>query len=494
MRALYTAEQSRKIDQMLIEQTPVDGYELMQRAGRACFGQLIARWPDARNIIIYTGVGNNGGDGYVIAELFHRIGRNVKICQFGDTDHIKGDALKARRVYLAAGGKTITATEVDKADVIVDAIFGSGLNRDLSEQAVNWINRINSHSAPVLAVDIPSGLDADRGCVRPVAVNADITVSFITRKRGMYTAAGKDYCGQIFFSNLQCLADIISQIQPDCQLLNHAEALKWLPPRSSDTHKKDFGHVLLIGGNYGMAGAIGLAAKAALYSGAGLVSVLTRGQHTAIATALCPPLMVHDAENSKAMKKLIRDCNMIVVGPGLGNDDWALALLSEALDSNKPLVVDADALHLLAEEPLAAERWILTPHPGEAAHLLNKTTSEIQSNRFAAAQEIQNRYHGVCVLKGAGTIVSSNTQTTVCEGGNPGMSSAGMGDVLSGIIASLQGQGMTQEKAALLGTCAHARAGDLAAADLPRGLSADVVINYLPSVVNGSSAKTSYHA
>ena len=205
MRPLYTAEQSREIDQMLIAQTPIAGYELMQRAGRACFSHLIRHWPQARNIIIYTGTGNNGGDGYIIAELLHQAGRQVKVCQLGDTNNIKGDALQACNAYLAAGGERIGTDQTVEADLLVDAVFGSGLNRDLSEQALAWIEQINRLRLPVLSVDIPSGLDADRGCTRPIAVNADITVSFITRKRGMYTADGKNHCGQIIFEGLQSL-------------------------------------------------------------------------------------------------------------------------------------------------------------------------------------------------------------------------------------------------------------------------------------------------
>ena len=487
MRALYTAEQSKEIDRILIEQTPGGGYELMQRAGYACFKRLIERWPSAHNIIIYTGTGNNGGDGYVVAYLLARAGRHVKVCQLGDVNRMKGAALKARSAYLAANGSIISPLDTVTADLMVDAIFGSGLNRDLAEQACAWINRINDYNAPLLAVDIPSGLDANRGGARPVAVNADITVSFITRKQGMYTAAGRNHCGQIFYEDLQC-NDAISThskpINPNCWLLNYQEALTWLPTRRADTHKKNFGHVLVMGGNYGMSGAVCLAAKAALYSGAGLVSVLTRGQHIAITTTLCPSLMVHDATHSETVKRLIYNCDIIVIGPGLGSDNWALALMSAAMDNSKDLVVDADALHLLAQEPSVTNRWILTPHPAEAAHLLNTTTREIQSDRFSAARAIQSRYGGVCVLKGAGSIVSSNQQTTVCEGGNPGMSSAGMGDVLSGVIASLQGQGIAQEQAALLATCAHAYAGDLAAANRPRGLSAAAVIDYLRVAVN----------
>ena len=483
-RSLYTAQQSRDVDRMLVEQTSTTGYELMQRAGRACFSRLIKRWPAARNIVVYTGTGNNGGDGYVIAHLLQRAVRNVKVCQLGDANHIKGDALKARREFLEAGGETIPLDEDIGADLLVDAIFGSGLNRDLSQETRHWIDYINARQTPTLSVDIPSGLDADRGCARPVAVKADITVSFITRKRGMYTAAGKDCCGRIFFEPLQNLDNIARQFKPACRLFNYGEALQCLPSRRHDTHKKDFGHVLVIGGNHGMAGAVCLASKAALYSGAGLVSVLTRTQHITTVTAVCPPLMVHDAAHSETVKRLINNCDVIVIGPGLGTDTWAIALMSAVLDSDKALVVDADALRLLAKDPLRSERWILTPHPGEAAHLLNTTTSEIQKDRFVAAQKILDRYGGACVLKGAGTIVATSEQTTVCEGGNAGMSSAGMGDVLSGVIASLQAQGLPMVDAAPLGPCIHARAGDIAAANIPRGLTADIVINYLRTTVN----------
>ena len=483
MRPLYTAKQSRNIDRMLIAQTPIAGYELMQRAGRACFSHLIKHWPQARSIVVYAGSGNNGGDGYIVAELLHHSGRQVKVCQLGDVDNIKGDALQACDAYLAAGGERIGIDQTIDADLLVDAVFGSGLNRNLSEQALAWIEQINRLQLPVLSVDIPSGLDADRGCARPIAVNADITVSFIARKRGMYTADGKDHCGQIIFEDLQSQGDIIAQTEPDCQLLNHDEAIKWLPPRRRNTHKKDFGHVLIIGGNHGMVGAVCLAGKAALYSGSGLVSVLSHAQHSTAITTVCPPLMAHDAACLETTKRLMHRCDIVVIGPGLGTDTWALALMAAVLDNNKPLIVDADALHLLAEDPFTSERWILTPHPGEAAHLLNTTTREIQRDRFSAAQEIHARYGGVCVLKGAGTVVASSEQTVVCEGGNPAMSSAGMGDVLSGVIASLQGQGFTRMEAALLGTCAHAHAGDLAAAKLTRGLTAEVVIEHLPTAV-----------
>ena len=483
MRPLYTAEQSHKVDQMLIEQTPIAGYELMQRAGRVCFSHLIKHWPQARSIIVYTGIGNNGGDGYIIAELLHRAGRQVKVCQLGDINNIKGDALQARNAYFTAGGERISIDQTIEADLLVDAIFGNGLNRALSEQALAWIEQINRLQLPVIAVDIPSGLDADRGCARPIAVNADITVSLITRKRGMYTADGKNHCGQIIFEDLQSQSDIVAQIEPDCQLLNHDEAIKWLPPRRRNTHKKDFGHVLIIGGNQGMAGAVCLAGKAALCSGAGLVSVLSHAQNSTAVTMTCPPLMAHDVACPKTTKKLINHCNIVVIGPGLGVDAWALALMAKVLDSDKPLIVDADALHLLAKDPLKSKRWILTPHPGEAAHLLHTTTREIQQDRFAAAQNIHTRYGGVCVLKGAGTIVANGEQTVVCEGGNSAMSSAGMGDVLSGVIASLQGQGLSRMKAALLGTCAHARAGDLAAVKRARGISAEVVIEHLPATI-----------
>ena len=234
-----------------------------------------------------------------------------------------------------------------------------------------------------------------------------------------------------------------------------------------------------------MAGAARLAGEAALRCGAGLVSVATRAEHSAAIMAACPELICHGVENARQLKALLAKASVIVIGPGLGQGGWATELLSAVLETTQPLVVDADALNLLAREPVCQQRWILTPHPGEAARLLRQDTAAIQSDRFAAAAAIHRKYGGVTVLKGAGSIVHSAGQAPmVCAAGNPGMAAAGMGDVLSGVLGGLLAQGLTPVQAARAGVCVHACAGDRAACAGERGLLARDVIAQLRGVMN----------
>ena len=501
MEPLYTPSQSRAIDKILIDTIPLTGYQLMQRAARACFSALIKRWPQAAEVVVFVGTGNNGGDGYLLARLLHQAKRQVSVFELGDSHALRGDAARARAAYLAEGGAPPITYRPDcfnsryNAELIIDAIFGSGLNRDLPELAQHCITAINRHPAAVLAVDIPSGLNAHSGCTQPLAVEADLTVTFIVRKRGLYTAAGRDCCGEIVFDNLQiskqqfahsfaCAEQSDNPFRSDVWLTSYDVVKDFLPDRPHNTHKKQFGHVLVVGGNVGMAGAVRLTGEAALRSGAGLVSVATRPPQALALTASCPTLMVHDVADTAAIQKLIQAADVIAVGPGLGQDKWAMTMLDTVLNSSQPLVVDADALNLLAKDKQVSERWILTPHPGEAARLLGTDSATVQADRFSAAKQIQSRYGGVCVLKGAGTIVYTDIeeQTWVCEGGNAAMSSAGTGDVLCGIIAALLGQGLYAEDAVLLGVCMHARVGDVVAVMNSHSLLATDLIKYLPVV------------
>lgn len=484
LRPLYTAEQSRWMDQLLIEKTPVAGVELMRRAARACFGHLIARWPGARDIVIVAGRGNNGGDGCMLGQLLLAAGRRVRVVQAGGDVRPGGDAARALEEYRAAGGVVAEVGRVPDGDLIVDAIFGSGLNKALSAAMAELIEDINRRGVPVLAVDVPSGLDADTGAPLPVAVRADRTVSFIARKRGLYTSAGTEYGGEVVFSGLQTDPALAAEVPPCAHLAAWREVRRWLPARRGDTHKGQFGHLLVVGGNAGMMGAALLAGEAAMRAGAGLVSVATREAHAAAMAAACPVLMPRGVEEPRALRGLIEKVDVIVAGPGLGRDEWARAMLDAVIEAQRPAVVDADALRLLAAEPAVSAHWVLTPHPGEAAALLGVAARDVQADRFAAAQSLQRKYGGVCVLKGAGTVVCSPAATVVCEGGHAGMSSAGMGDVLSGVIAALLGQGLAPEQAAVLGVCAHAEAGERAGGATPRGLIATDLLLRIREAVN----------
>ncbi len=497
MHLLYTAEQSRQIDRFLIAGTAgvsVSGYELMCRAAHACFGYLIERWPGAREIAIHAGVGNNGGDGYALGRLLLAAGRRVCVFQIGDAgrlERLAGDAAQARADYLAAQGEERPASlpVPPQAELIVDAIFGSGLNKPLSAEMIEWIEAINKHPKPKLAVDVPSGLNADTGRPSPVAVRADATVSFITRKQGMYTGAGVEYGGDVLFSSLQtdeaqADSDAVAEIEAAARLAAYREVRSWLPARRGDTHKGQFGHVLVVGGNTGMMGAALLAAQAAMRTGSGLVSVATRDAHAPAMAAACPVLMPRGVEQPRQLRAMLDRADAVVIGPGLGRDEWARTLLDAVLEAGLPAVADADALHLLAAEPAAREHWVLTSHPGEAAALSGRSTRAVQEDRFRAVRELQRKYGGVCVLKGAGTLVCSPAGTTACEGGHAGMSSAGMGDVLSGVIGSLLGQGFAPERAAVLGVCLHAEAAERAGRRAPRGMIATDLLRFLRESAN----------
>ncbi len=254
--------------------------------------------------------------------------------------------------------------------------------------------------------------------------------------------------------------------------------------RKPTDDKGHFGHVLVVGGDFCMSGAARLAGEAAARAGAGLVSVATHAEHAAIISAAVPELMCHGVEDSASLMPLLRRASVVAIGPGLGKSPWAQALLGVMLQSDLPMVVDADALNLLAIEPAKKDNWILTPHPGEAARLLGQTVEEVQSDRTAAAIELQKKYGGVVVLKGAGTVVVDSEEVIgICGEGNPGMASGGMGDVLTGVIAGLLAQGLSLSQAARLGVCLHARAGDSAAEEGQRGLLASDLFPFIRRLV-----------
>lgn len=484
--ALYTAAQVRELDRRAIEDFAIPGYELMQRAGRAAFGVLRARWPAARRITVLCGTGNNGGDGYVLARLALEAGLQAEVIQLGEPGRIRGDALRAREAYLAAGGRVQGDTgRLPEAEVLVDALLGTGLERTVEGRWRAAIEALNAHPAPVLAVDIPSGLHADTGAVLGAAVQAAATVTFIGLKRGLFTGRAPALVGELVFDDLQVPAEVHAGVPAAARRLVLAELQQALAPRRRDDHKGRFGHVLVVGGDLGMAGAVRMAAEAAARCGAGLTSVATRREHVAAVVGPRPELMCRGVDAPAELDALMARASVIAIGPGLGRGPWGRGLLERVLEADLPLVVDADALNLLAAEPLRREDWVLTPHPGEAARLLGCPVAEVQADRYGAAAELARRYGGVCVLKGAGSLVADGQGLAVCTAGNPGMASGGMGDVLTGILAGLRAQGLEAGPAARLGVCLHAAAADRAAAEGgERGLLAGDLFPHLRPLVN----------
>ena len=463
---LYTATQVRAFDHFAIESLGIAGHVLMQRAAAAAWQVLRVRWPQARRIVVVCGIGNNGGDGYLLACLAREAGLDVRVIALG-APAAAGDAQRARAEWESGGGVVADAdTALFDADVYVDGLFGTGLARPIEGAARTLIEQINGSSQPVLAMDLPSGIHADTGSVLGVAVCATVTVTFVAHKRGLFTGAALDHRGDLLLDTLGLPDTVYKPSLPDARLLTMRRMADWLPPRPYDSNKGLYGHVLTIGGNTGMGGAIRLCAEAALRVGAGLVSVATRGEHISAINAARPELMAHAVVDAAALDALLQRASVIALGPGLGQGDWSHALWRAALAADKPMVLDADGLNLLARSATRLpQRTILTPHPGEAARLLDSDVASVQRDRFVAVRELARRYGAVTALKGAGTLIAHpQGDVAVCPWGNPGMASAGMGDVLTGTIAGLLAQGLNTWRAARLGVALHAQAGDAAAA------------------------------
>ncbi len=485
--ALYTCEQVRDIDRAAIERCGIAGSELMRRAAAAAHAALRRRWPQARRLLLLAGTGNNGGDAFLLGVLALQEGCAVTAIVLGEAT--TADAAAARAAFVAAGGRLVQACPgeaLPDADVHVDGLFGSGLTREVAGTARELIEALNARRACVLALDVPSGLDADRGVVRGVAVRAQACVVFVGWKCGLFTADAADYCGARELAMLDIPALACADVAPSACLLDETVFAR-LAPRRANSNKGSYGHVLTIGGDHGMSGALQLCAAAALRSGAGLVSAATRPAPSAAFHAAWPEWMVHGVDGAADLHALLERASVLAVGPGLGRGAWSRQLLDAALASAKPQVLDADALNLLAQSPRRlADDCVITPHPGEAARLLGVETATIQSDRFRAARELAARYAAVTVLKGSGSLIAApDGRVAVCAWGNPGMASGGMGDVLCGVIAALLAQGLSAWDAACVGVAAHARAGDLAAADGERGLLAHDVLPPLRRVLNG---------
>lgn len=485
-RELYTAADVRAMDRHAIERLGIPGAELMERAGATAFATLRRRWPHARFVSVVCGGGNNGGDGYVIARLAMQQGLDVRVYAVTHPNALQGDARRAFELYDRQGGSWLdfVPAQLESAEVVVDALFGTGLTREITGLQAAVVAAINRSEAGILAVDIPSGLHADSGAVMGCAVNADVTVSFIGLKRGLFTGEGPACAGDVVYDDLQTPSEVRNGRACSAQLLFGEDTR--LPPRRRNAHKGNFGHVLVIGGDRGLSGAARLAAEAAARSGAGLVSIATHPDHAAFLNVTRPELMCRGVSNRQDLQPLLDRASVIVLGPGLGQSEWSHLLYSAALGSGVPLVVDADGLNLLAGHPEHRTDWILTPHPGEAGRLLQTTTRDIEVDRFRWVAELQRRYGGVAVLKGAGTLIRNNDgPIQVCRAGNPGMASGGMGDVLTGIVAGLLAQGLTPVDAARFGVQWHASAGDLTARrNGERGLLASDLLAALRKVAN----------
>jgi ADP-dependent NAD(P)H-hydrate dehydratase / NAD(P)H-hydrate epimerase len=485
---LYDVAGLRAIEERAIGALGGDAFELMRRAGRAAWRHALRHWPQAQRIVVVCGPGNNGGDGYVFTRYALDSGRDVRLVRLPGQPPRSELAQRAaadcatRGVRPAEFNGTLPA-----ADLVVDALFGIGLDRAPEGAAAELVDAINRHPAPVLSLDVPSGLDADRGSAPGTAVQATRTVEFIAAKAALRTGPALDLSGVLELAPLDVDEAAFHAAVPRAGLLAASALPQWLPSRPRDAHKGMYGRVLCIGGELGHGGAISLCAEAALRCGAGLVEVATREAHVGMLLARRPEAMAMAIERAAEIQEPLGRADVVAIGPGLGQQPWGRVLFAAALASGKPLVLDADALNLLARSPRGlAPGSILTPHPGEAARLLESDTATVQADRFGAARALCERYAAIVVLKGAGTVVAApGERIQVVDAGNPGMASGGMGDVLTGVVAGLRAQRLAGFDAASAGALLHALAGDRAAADAgARGLLASDLLPWLRRLAN----------
>jgi NAD(P)H-hydrate epimerase len=477
---LYTPETVYGLDRAAVV---TDGYsevELMQRAGEGVWQAMTSRWPGLTRITVFAGSGNNGGDAFVVALCARRQNVAVQLLVQGDLSRQSPTASHFRELWEQGGGDFETwQGQVLDGDVIVDGLLGIGLQRELDSHWQELVERINQCPQPRVAIDIPSGLNGLSGNPQPVAVEAQLTVTFIGAKTGQFLADGPDYCGELLFDDLGVSTQVRAGAPAALEVI---ESCRLPAPRKLNSHKNHYGNLLIVGGDQGMSGAVALAGLAALRSGAGLVTALVHPECRAN-LACFPEIMVLGWD---ALEAKLAGASVVVVGPGMGRGAAAQDCLRILAGARQPMVIDASALESGFLHSLSTGQRVITPHPGEAAALLETGSSEIQANRLDACKRLVDTFSATTVLKGSGTLVAQpgESPTAINTCGHPGMASAGMGDVLSGIIAALMGQGLGPFDAARTAVHVHALGAERYCADRDQiGLIASDVIENVPAVI-----------
>lgn len=477
MAPLYRVEQIRALEQQAQASTATP---LMELAGAAAADWVRSHFPATAPVLCLAGPGNNGGDALVLARLLREAGHPVEVVLPGDAGKLPPDAARALQAWRAAGGNCHSSPpQQGEWRLIVDGVFGIGLARPLDglwRQQVDWIN---SQPAPVLALDIPSGLNAETGEVLGAAVEARWTLTFIGHKPGLLTADGPDCAGEVMLAPLVAFAPHV--VAAGRSLSGH-DIAGLLPVRRKNSHKGSFGSVGIIGGAAGMVGAALLAGRAALKLGAGRVTLGLLDPDAPRVDLAQPELMLRAAEDLFFLDHI----TAFVVGPGLGASADAVHCLAMAISRPVPLVLDADALNLIAGKPDLADKLArrcaptaLTPHPAEAARLLGMSTAEVQADRINRAELLSHRFDCAVVLKGCGSVLAQPSgEFCINTSGNPGLAGAGQGDVLAGMAAALLAQGLGAFDALKLAVYLHGAAADKLVADGigPVGLTASEVI------------------
>ena len=500
MTPLFSASAIKDGEKQAAKIAGISLFQLMERAGEAAFDCAQRHYPLYHRFLVVCGRGNNAGDGYVFAKCALNANYHVTLIQVDSERPLRGDAAKAQRDYLECGVTLLDAGDMQIRDVIdsgpclvVDALLGTGLNLAPRPVFDALISDMNRAGAPILSIDIPSGLNADTGHTEGACVVASVTITFVADKAGLHTGVARDVCGTIEMDTLGVEKEFSECTQSATRLYKDSDIAKMLPNRLSTAHKGDAGKVLVCGGNEGMGGALMLAGKAAHRTGAGMVACLTHPQHINAVLSFHPECMVSGWEGDKShVESRLNWCDVIAIGPGLGQNDWwsrtLFSLVLKQLNhtfSDKFLVIDADALHFLIDSPKPNPNQVITPHPGEAAALLNCSIKEIERDRLSAARALHKKYGGVVLLKGAGTVVFDGKHMSIIDIGHQGMATAGMGDVLTGIIASFIAQGLSPSDATVVGALIHGYAADLSSKNgIKIGLLASDLLTPIAKIVS----------
>lgn len=510
---LVTGQEMKLLDRQAIESYGIPGIVLMENAGMRAveaIADLFQGELAGKRIFIFAGKGNNGGDGFVIARHLVNAGADVKVFMTCRPEELQGDAQINYEILLQMQVKihTIFTTKdlqrVDIAltygDLVVDALFGTGFKGALSGVIADLVNLLNSSRKPILAVDIPSGLEADTGQVNGPCVRATCTVTFGFLKVGLCVEPGAQYTGRLWLGDISFPRKLYDEAAVNKFLINHEQAADWLPARDPGGHKGTFGHVLVVGGSEGMTGAVTLASQAALRAGAGVVTAavprslnqIMEIKTTEVMTKPLPETDDHtiSPEALPGLLSLAKKMDAVVIGPGISRNPNTFSLVKNFLSKlTKPVVVDADGLSALAEEPgfISALQApvVLTPHPGEMARLLGVSVKEVQADRLNLARSCAEKWKAVVVLKGAKTVVAAPDGTIYLNvTGNSGMGTAGSGDVLAGMVGSLLAQGLTPLEASACAVYCHGLAGDRGAESIGKmALTAGDLLGYLPQVL-----------
>ena len=507
---VVTAQTMQEIDKLAIEEHGIPGLQLMENAGRCCVEEIIGEFGLHGCCVILAGKGNNGGDGYVIARLLGLKGWRVKVIILAPRLQISGDAatnldtLPGSVVdhYTGEGHLSpLQREEILQADVIVDALLGTGLGSDVAGVYLEAIDAMNASGRPVVAVDIPSGIDGTSGRVLGSAVRAHMTVTFACAKLGHVLYPGADYTGRLVVADIGIPPDVMKSAA-GCEFMDADAVRPLLQRRERTAHKGRFGHCLIIAGSIGKTGAAALAANSAVRTGSGLVTVgVAESIHTVLEIKTTEAMTVPLPDSGDGyltdsafpvLEQLLAGKDAVAIGPGLGSHPETYVLVRNLLETvTLPLVLDADGLNAVAEEITVLQRkktnlMVLTPHPGEMSRLLGTSVPDVEALRISVARDFARTYGVFLILKGARTIIASPEGSVAINGsGNPGMASGGMGDVLTGVIASLLGQGYAGWDACRLGVFLHGYAADLVAGEKGEiGINASDVLEKLPYACN----------